>query len=187
VAERRKQWSRRTAHFDPSGLVFVDETGSRTNMTPLYGRNFGGERLVDKTPCGRWETTTLIGALRLDATTACMTMDGAMDGIAFMAYIKNFLCPTLRPGDIVIMDNLSSHSVQGVIEAIETCGAKVCFLPPYSPDFNPIEKMWSKIKQHLKRTKARSKETLLDAIAQALAKVTATDAQGWFTSCGYAN
>ena len=120
-------------------------------MTPLYGRNFGGERLVDKTPCGRWETTTLIGALRLDATTTCMTLDGAMDGLAFTAYIKNFLCPTLRPGDIVIMDNLWSHSVHGVIEAIDKCGAQVCFLPPYSPEHNRIERLWRDLHANVTR------------------------------------
>jgi transposase len=160
VAEQREQWSVRARQMDFDKLVFLDETGTKTNMIGQYGRRFDGARLVDKTPHGHWQTTTLVGAVRLEGAGACMTLDGAMDSVAFTAYIETFLCPTLRTGDIVIMDNLSSHHGPDVRAAIESVGATVCFLPPYSPDLNPIEKMWSKIKQHLRKVKARTKQAL---------------------------
>ena len=166
-------------------LVFIDESGAKTSMTRLYGRAFGGKRAVDTTPHGHWSTTTMISALRFDGSTADMVLDGATDGAAFLAYVREILTPSLRRGDIVVMDNLAAHKMPAVTEAIEACGAEVRFLPPYSPDFNPIEKMWSKIKAHLRKVKARTKETLWQAIGEALKKVTASDALGWFESCGY--
>lgn len=170
--------------IDPHRFVFIDESGAKTNMTPLYGRSFDGERLVDHAPHGHWKMTTIVGALRLDGTSTCMTLDGALDGVAFQAYIENFLCPALRSGDIVVADNLSSHKAAGVESSIQARGASLLWLPPYSPDLNPIEKMWSKVKQCLRKAKARNHDALLEAIRWALATVTANDAKGWFRSCG---
>lgn len=155
-------------------------------MTRLRGRARGGARCIDYAPNGHWMTTTLIGALRIDGTTACMTIDGATSGEVFRAYAEHVLAPALRPGDIVILDNLSAHKDAEAIGLIEQAGACVMSLPPYSPDLNPIEKMWSKIKEYLRDAKARTQQSLDEAIAYALATVTAEDAQGWFASCGYA-
>lgn len=171
--------------MDARRLVFLDESCAKTNMTPLRGRVRTGRRLYDATPCGNWHTTTLISSIRLDGTTAMMVLEGSADGDAFRTYIEEFLVPTLRPGDVVVMDNLSTHKVSGVVDSIEAVGAKVWYLPPYSPDLNPIEKMWSKIKTLLRKSKARTTETLWEAICSAKAAVSQQDAQGWFTSCGY--
>ncbi len=156
-------------------------------MTRLRGRAKGGQRCVDETPSGHWSTMTMISSIRLDGTTACMAIEGATSGDVFEAYACDILCPTLKPGDIVIMDNLSAHKRQATIDIIESTGARVRFLPPYSPDLNPIEKMWSKVKEFLRATKARTKELLYDAIAAALKTVAPGDAEGWFASCGYTN
>jgi transposase len=127
----------------------------------------------------------MISSLRLDGTTACMTVEGATTSEVFRAYVEHILVPTLRPGDVVVLDNLSPHKDKAALALIEQAGAEVRFLPPYSPDFNPIEKMWSKIKTLLRSAKARSDEALLEALGSALARVTAQDAMGWFASCGY--
>ena len=166
-------------------LVFIDESGAKTNMTRLYGRAKAGKRAIDKTPSGHWCTTTMISSMRLDGSTACMVVDGATDKDVFKAYVQHILCPTLKPGDIVIMDNLSAHKNQEVKDLIESVDAEIWFLPPYSPDLNPIEKMWSKIKTILRSLKARTEQALVDAIAKALDAITASDAKGWFESCGY--
>lgn len=165
--------------------MFLDESGVKTNMTPLHGRLRQGRRLYDSTPCGNWNSHTLVSSIRLDGSTAMMVLDGALDGDAFRIYILEFLVPSLQPGDIVVMDNLSSHKVAGIIPAIKAAGAEVWYLPSYSPDLNPIEKMWSKLKTYLRRTKARTRETLWDGIGEALATVTPKDAFGWFLSSGY--
>jgi len=175
----------KTSGTDRACFVFIDESGAKTNMTRLYARTFGGQRAVDKIPHGHWSTTTMISALRLDGSTADMVLEGATDGDAFRVYVSQVLAPTLKRGDIVVMDNLSAHKISGVIETIQATGAELWFLPPYSPDFNPIEKMWSKIKAHLRKIKARTKEGLWQAIGAALKTVTASDALGWFESCGY--
>lgn len=154
-------------------------------MTRLYGRCLGGDRLVDAAPHGHWETTTMIGALGAAGSTALMVLDGATDAAAFRAYVRHVLLPTLRPGEIVVLDNLSSHKSPEVREMIEAAGAELWFLPPYSPDLNPIEKMWSKVKAILRRLKPRTTEEIHDAVRQALKEVTASDARGWFESCGY--
>jgi len=166
-------------------LVFLDETGAKTNMTRLYGRALHGERVIDHAPHGHWCTTTIIGAMRLDGSIACMSVDGATDKIIFREYVRHILIPTLRPGDIIILDNLSAHKDHETQQLVEQAGAKLHFLPPYSPDLNPIEKMWSKIKIHLRAAEARSEHALQETIGAALKTVTAQDAQGWFTSCGY--
>jgi transposase len=172
--------------IDPARLIFLDESGAKTNMTRLYGRAFDGRRVVDAVPQGHWNTTTMISTLRLDGRTADLVIEGATDGDVFQAYTERILVPTLRPGDIVVMDNLAPHKSPAVIRVIEAAGADVWFLPPYSPDLNPIEKMWSKIKAYLRKVKARNLKTLWRVIGDALNTVTAADALGWFKSCGYA-
>jgi transposase len=171
--------------IDPARFVFLDESGAKTNMTRLYGRVLGGRRLVDTVPHGHWCTTTMLSSIRLDGTTAAMVIEGPTDTAVFRAYVENVLIPTLRPGDIVVLDNLSPHKQPEVVEAVKRAGAQVWPLPPYSPDFNPIEQMWSKIKAYLRKVKARSPPTLLRAIAAALRTITAADAAGWFNHCGY--
>jgi transposase len=154
-------------------------------MTRLRGRAERGRRLHAHAPCGRWQSTTMISSIRLDGTTACMTIAGATDTEVFRAYVGEVLCPTLRRGDIVVMDNLGAHKSPATQELIKAAGAEVRFLPAYSPDFNPIEKMWSKVKALLRSAEARTPEELDQAIGAALAKVTHNDARGWFASCGY--
>jgi len=168
-------------------LVFIDESGAKTDMTRLYGRAKAGARATDTAPSGHWCTTTMISSMRLDGSTACMVVDGATNKEVFQPYVQHILLPTLRPGDIVVLDNLSAHKNQQIRGLIESVGAELWFLPPYSPDLNPIEKMWSKIKAILRILRARTKETLINAIAKALEAVTANDAIGWFESCGYTN
>jgi transposase len=171
--------------LNPDRLVFIDEAGAKTNMTRLYGRSPRGQRVLDRTPHGHWCTTTMISSIRSNGSTACMTVDGATTGEIFQIYIREVLLPTLQPGDIVILDNLASHKNPKALELIEGVGAQVRFLPPYSPDLNPIEKMWSKVKQILRSKKARTEKSLLKAIAYSLKCITSKDAKGWFKSCGY--
>lgn len=171
--------------IDPQRLVFIDESGAKTNMTRLRGRAIKGERVYDSAPHGHWYTTTMISSIRVYGDTACMTIAGPTTTEVFRAYIKEVLLPTLKHGDIVIMDNLSSHKATSIEALINSVGASVRFLPAYSPDLNPIEKMWSKVKEFLRSTKARTHESLLGAIAAALTTVTKTDAINWFASCGY--
>lgn len=154
-------------------------------MTRLRGRCAKGKRLHSTCPHGHWHTTTLISSIRLNGATASMAMDGATDTEVFQTYVREILSPTLSPGDIVIMDNLSPHKNDHTLELIARAGAQVMFLPPYSPDLNPIEKMWSKIKSILRSLGARTRDELLTAIATAFARVTSKDAAGWFASCGY--
>ncbi len=154
-------------------------------MTRLYGRTPRGERLVEHTPHGHWHTTTMISAIRLTGVEAPMVIDGAMDSLVFRGYIERLLVPTLHAGDIVVMDNLSPHKATGVREAIEARGASLLYLPPYSPDLNPIEAMWSKVKQSLRGAAARTSRALLLAIGDALRSVTLDDCRGFFNGCGY--
>lgn len=165
--------------------MFVDETGAKTNMTRRYGRAPAGTRVHDHAPAGNWNTTTLIAAVGINGPLAPLLLQGATDGEVFAAWTEQFLVPTLAEGDIVVMDNLSSHKGKDVRALIEGAGARLLYLPPYSPDLNPIEKMWSKIKTLLRGAKARTRETLEQAVATALAAVTTTDVAGWFEHCGY--
>jgi transposase len=178
-------WKREFSQAEAGSLVFLDESAAKTNMTRLRGRAPRGERVHDSAPAGHWGTTTMIGSVRLDGTTACMTIEEATDTDIFRAYVQHVLIPTLRPGDVVILDNLSPHKNSETIRLIEQAGAIVRFLPAYSPDLNPIEKMWSKVKEALRSAKARTQAALDDAIARAMASVTPADARGWFVSCGY--
>ena len=170
---------------DARRLVFIDESSAKTNMTRLRARGRRGERVYDHAPHGHWNTTTMIGSIRLDGRISCMAIDGATTGEVFREYIRHVLCPTLRCGDIVIADNLSAHKDKESEALINARGATLEFLPPYSPDFNPIENMWSKVKTHLRSAKARTQEKLFTAIGHALATVTSKDAKGFFLSCGY--
>jgi transposase len=166
-------------------LVFIDETGAQTNMARRYGRAPRGERLVAKVPWGHWKTTTFVAALRWDRVTAPAVFDGPMDGDCFLAYVEQVLAPTLEPGDIVVMDNLSSHKVAGIRQAIDARGASLRYLPPYSPDFNPIEQAIAKFKSHLRKEAARTLETLIDAIARTLTMFTPKQCANFFANAGY--
>ena len=185
IAKSRDEWREFQRTVDAHHVIFLDESGLKTNMTRLYGRAHGGNRCLDSAPCGHWETVTILSSIRLDGKTESLVFEGAVDRKMFDAYIKEVLAPTLRPGDIVVMDNLSAHKSQEACGAIRKRQAEVLFLPAYSPDFNPIEKMWSKVKQILRGIKARTEEELFAATATALNAVTADDALGWFDSCGY--
>lgn len=144
-----------------------------------------GQRLHASAPGGHWQTTTMISSVRLDGSTACMTIDGATNTEVFRAYVREILLPTLQENDIVIMDNLSAHKSPETIALIESVGASAWFLPAYSPDLNPIEMMWSKVKNHLRSAEPRTSEELLRTIGEALKKITPKDAIGWFAHCGY--
>ena len=154
-------------------------------MTRLRGRSPRGERLHMSAPYGHWRTTTMISSIRLDGSTACMAIEGATDAEVFRSYVSEVLCPSLKESDMVIMDNLSAHKNETTIAMIEKMGASVHFLPAYSPDLNPIEKMWSKVKALLRASEARSHPDLIEAIAAALSRVTSQDALGYFASFGY--
>lgn len=165
---------------DPNRLVFIDETGAKTNMTRAYGRAKVGERVDVSNPHGHWHTTTLLAGLSLDGPLAPMVLDGPMDRICFEAYLEQLLIPQLPKGAILVMDNLSAHKSPMVSMLLETAGCQLAYLPPYSPDLNPIEQMWSKVKNYLKGAKARTQEALCQAIKQALEEVTSQDAKGFF-------
>lgn len=154
-------------------------------MTRLRGRAQRGERVYASSPHGHWQTTTMISSIRVDGSTACLTVDGATDTEVFEAFVRYALQPTLQPGDVVIMDNLSPHKGTEVLQLIEKAGAEILFLPAYSPDLNPIEKMWSKIKSDLRSAEARTQQALIDAIGDALGRITRQNAINWFASCGY--
>ena len=166
--------------------MFIDETGASTKMARRYGRAPRGERCRASVPHGHWKTTTFVGALRLAGMTAPMVLDGAMHGAAFLAYVEQVLAPTLSPGDTVVVDNLSAHKVVAIEPLIKARGAEVLYLPPYSPDLNPIEEMWSKLKSILKAEGARTRRTLDRAIAYAMTEITPSDCNGWFAHSGYA-
>jgi transposase len=185
VHQAREDWKVFQQQADVTHLVFLDESSVNTAMTRRYGRAPGQERVVDKTPDPRRSQTTILSSMRMDATTVPCVIDGALNGEIFKGYVKELLAPTLIPGDIVILDNVNVHKVAGIIEEIEKAGAQVKFLPPYSPDFNPIELMWSKMKTTLRSLKIRTKEALDAAIVTALDAITPTDTQNWFHHDGY--
>jgi transposase len=166
-------------------LVFLDECGSNIALTPLYGRAPKGQRVTDSVPRNRGKNTTLIASLSLEGLGASMILEGAANAAAFEAYIEHILVPSLHSGQVVVMDNLRVHKTARVRQLLEEAGCQVLFLPAYSPDFSPIEEMFSKIKTFLRRLKARTHEALEEAIAQGLLTVTSQDAHGWFEHCGY--
>ena len=185
MQEARAEWKENQRTLDPARLVFIDETWASTNMARRYGRAPKADRLVAHVPHGHWKTTTFIAALRLGDVTAPMVADGPVNGELFLKYIVEFLCPTLRPGDIVIMDNLSSHKVEGVREAIEAVGAQLRYLPPYSPDLNPIELYFSKFKSALRTLAERTVDALWNAIGKIYDAVTPAHCNNFFYKAGY--
>ena len=187
IVERRRNFRIAGRFVSPDQLVFLDGSGAKTNTTRLYGRPMKGTRCNDHAACGHWKTMTLLGAIRSDeviqdATVVC---GGAMGGEAFLSDVEHCLVPSLRCDDVVVMDNLPAHKVKGVREAIESAGCDLWYLPPYSPDFNPIEKLWSKVKSWLRRAEAKTFDTLSDAVAAALRAVTAGECWNYFMSCGW--
>ena len=185
MAALRVAWRAGQTDLDPRRLVFVDETGASTKMARRCGRSRRGERCICAVPHGHWKTTTFVGGLRLSGMTAPMTIDGAMDGPAFLAWVAQMLVPTLRPGDIVVMDNLPAHKQPGVRAAIKAAGAELRYLPPYSPDLNPIEMAFSKLKALLKKAAARTLEALWDAVASAIVAITPHDCRNYLAAAGY--
>jgi transposase len=186
VAEKRARWPELLAGTASSRLVFVDESGVNTKMTRLRGRALVGQRLVAHVPHGHYQTTTFVCAIRLTGPASPCLFEGAMDGEMFLAWIQQGLVLELQKGDVVIMDNLATHKVQGVLQAIEGAGARLLYLPPYSPDLNPIENMWSKVKQTLRSLAPRTSAEMLGAAKVALAGVTCADCQGFFLNARYA-
>ena len=185
VQAARRAWSAAQPGMDVKHLVFIDETWTSTNLTRRYGRAPRGQRCIASAPYGDWQTTTFIGGLRHNQLTAPMVADGPMDGEMFLAWVRQFLCPTLRPGDIVILDNLSSHKVAGVKEAITAAQATLLYLPPYSPDLNPIEKFFAKLKALLRQAATRTIDTLWEQIGQVLNTLSSTECAHYFASSGY--
>lgn len=183
--EDRKNWVNEQPSMDPQKLVFLDECGVNTDMTRLYGRAVGKKRVHDHAPLKTPKKTTIVSSVRLDGSTAYKYFQGSLNGDIFMNYIKETLVPTLHVGDIVIMDNLPCHKVKGVAEAIADAGAVLLPLPPYSPDFNPTEMMWSKIKSLLRKWKPRDIQSLHSLISKAFSAVSISDIAGWFSACGY--
>lgn len=178
--KRREAFVARIAAISPERLIFLDESGVTTSMTRLRARCLGGKRIHEATPGARWKILTVLGAMSLNGMIATMTIEEATDADIFLAYVEQVLSPALQTGDVVVMDNLSSHKVSRVRDLIEKAGAEILYLPPYSPDLNPIEKAWAKLKQLLRSAKARTAEALDQAITQALKLITQDDAKAWF-------
>jgi transposase len=186
VARRRDRWRRHQRRLDPARLVFIDETWAKTNMVRTHGRCAVGQRLVDKTAHGHWKTLTFVAALRADRITAPAVFDGPINGGSFLAYVQQALAGTLQPGDIVIMDNLGSHKGQAVRRSIREAGAKLFFLPPYSPDLNPIEQVFAKLKTLLRTAAKTTIPSVTDAIASALNSFTPQECANYLRHAGYA-
>ena len=183
---KRNEWKETQTDVDPERLVFLDEMGLKTDLTRLRGWADGGERLVEAVPGGRWETTTLLQAIALDGTRAAMVLDGPVDSVSFAGFCQWLLGPKLQPSDIVVMDNLSSHKSSTAVEAIEAVGATVAYLPPYSPDLNPIENLFSKVKQLIRGLRPRNLRKIVAAAAHAMTQITLDDIAAVFNHCGYA-
>ena len=171
--------------MDPARFVFIDETGTATNMARRYGRCPSDERLVAAVPQGHWSTTTFVAGLRQSGVIAPLVLDGPMTGPAFKAYVEQFLAPALRPGDVIVLDNLAAHKVDGVHQAIAAVGASVLYLPPYSPDLNPIEQLFAKLKALLRKTAARAKDALWTAIGNVLESFPPNECANYLAHCGY--
>jgi transposase len=186
VALKREDWHAAQESIDPERLVFLDETSLKTDLTRLRGWAEGGERLVEAIPGGKWQTNTLVQAVALDGTRAAMVLDGPINGESFVGFCEWLLVPALYPGDLVVMDNLSSHKSASVVRAIEAVGAQVVYLPPYSPDLNPIENVFSKVKQLIRGIRPRTFRQIVKAAKQVLHKITLDDLEAMYLHCGYA-
>jgi transposase len=187
VAQARRKWIREQGLLDPAKLVFIDETSVNTSMVRLYGRGPCGERLVDHVPFGHWETMTFVSALRRDGMVAPMLIEGPMNGELFLAYVEQCLAPTLKPNDIVVVDNVATHKVAGVVEAIEAAGATLRYLPPYSPDLNPIEMPFSKFKACLRKLAQRTVPGIRRGIRSFLSSLKGQECANYLTHAGYAS
>lgn len=185
VVRARRRWMREQGLFDPAKLVFIDETCTNTKMVRLCGRSPRGERLIGYAPHGHWKTITFVAGLRLRGMTAPFVLDGAMNGPMFLAYVKRCLVPTLKRGDIVAMDNLPVHKVAGVEEAIEAAGAMLLYLPPYSPDLNPIELAFSKLKAHLRQAAEHTIPGLMRRIGRVVRSFSPKECRNFFRHAGY--
>jgi transposase len=186
IARRRAWWKKYQARIDPRRLVFIDETWAKTNMARTHGRALRGQRLVDKVPHGHWKTLTFLAALRCDAITAPFVLDGPINGDWFKAYVEQVLVPTLRSGDVVVLDNLGSHKGKAVRRAIREAGAHLIFLPPYSPDLNPIEQVFAKLKTLLRKAAERTIEATWRRIGKLLDHFSAEECANYLVNSGYA-
>jgi len=185
VAARRRAWRTLQRYMDSTSFVFIDETSAKTNMARPYGWGPVGERLVDSVPYGHRQTSTLIAGLRTTGIVAPLVVTGSMDGKAFLAYVRQCLAPTLSEGDVVILDNVPTHKVKGVREALRAVGAGLLYLPAYSPDLNPIEQVFSKLKALLRKAGARTRELLWSTIGQVIGKFTPQECRNYITNSGY--
>lgn len=181
------RWQARQASIEPERLVFIDETWAKTNMAPLRGWGPRGQRLIGKAPHGRWRTLTFLAALRHDRIDAPCLFDGPINGQKFLAYVEQFLVPTLQPRDIVVLDNLGSHKGKAVRKAIRATGARLVFLPPYSPDLNPIEQVFAKLKHWLRQAQVRSIDELHQAVGPILERFQPKECAAYFENSGYAS
>jgi transposase len=185
VARHRTRWRVWQRFMDGTRFVFLDETAASTKMTRLRGWGPRGERLVDATPYGHWKTTTFVAGLKASGIVAPFVLDGPMTGDVFRAYVQQMLAPSLEPGDVVVLDNLAAHKVAGVAEAIRAVGASLLYLPPYSPDLNPIEQLFAKLKALLRRAATRTRDALWDAIGALLDEFPPDECQRYITNSGY--
>ena len=186
MRRKREEWAQRMPGLDPAKLVFIDETGANTKMTRPYGRAPVGQRVVGAVPHGHWKTTTFAAALRSEGLVAPMVVDGAMNGDVFVAYVRQVLVPTLRAGDIVVMDNLASHKRVAAVRAIADAGCSVVYLPPYSPDLNPIELAFAKVKARLRAAELRTIDRVEDFFGTVHEAFTADECRNYIRHAGYA-
>jgi transposase len=186
VARKRERWKARQANVDPTRLVFIDETWVKTNMTPLRGWGLKGCRLVSKAPHGHWKTLTFIAALRCDRIDAPLVIDGPINGESFVAYVEQVLVPTLKEGDIVVLDNLSSHKSAAVRRLIRAAGARMLFLPPYSPDLNPIERVFAKLKHRMREAAERTVEKTWRRVGALIPTFSPNECANYLKNSGYA-
>jgi transposase len=187
VAAHRRLWRVWQRHMDAERFVFLDETGAATNMVRRYGWAPRSERLVDAAPHGHWRTTTFVAGLRSTGLVAPLVLDGPMTGEAFLAYVEQFLAPSLSPGDVVVLDNLAAHKVAGIEQAIKAAGASIMYLPPYSPDLNPIEQAFAKLKALLRKAAARTRDALWNTIGRLLNSFTPAECRNYLANSGYAS
>ena len=185
VAGKRRLWRSWQGFMDPARFVFLDETATATDMARRYGRSPSDRRLVAAVPHGHWRTTTFIAGLRQSGVVAPLVLDGPMTGVAFRAYVEQFLVPALAPGDVVVLDNLAAHKVDGVRQAIAAAGARVLYLPPYSPDLNPIEQLFAKLKALLRKAAARTRDELWMTLGRLLDAYPPAECANYLRHCGY--
>ena len=185
MTEKRKNWNDLISGFRASDLVFLDKSGCNTDMTRRYADSFGGSRAVDSTPLSKPKNTTILSSIQLDGTLHCTTFSGGTTVAHFKQYLKEDLLPHLNGDSVLVMDNMKSHHAKAIKQLLEEAKVRYVYLPPYSPDLNPIENLWSKVKALLRKFKARTLETLPEAIQRAFRAVTPSDCSGWFRTCGY--